>query len=70
MLALGAVPAMAAPLPVSVLARDVPNSLVQSVREQKTPSKTQAAKAWVKTKKNQTVEWMDRQKTKLKRLAD
>jgi hypothetical protein len=59
--------ALAAPMPVQISPLDPPHQLV---REQKGSSKAESAKAWLKTKKNQTANWMDRQKRKLKRLAD
>ena len=68
--ALGITPSVAAPLPVPAVPTELSYSLVQSVREQRAPSRTESAKVWVKTKKDETVRWVDRQKNKLKRLAD
>jgi hypothetical protein len=58
--------ALAAPMPVNVSPLDSPHQLV---REQK-GSKVESAKAWLKTKKNQSANWVNRQKTKLKRIAE
>ncbi|HEX2247805.1 MAG TPA: hypothetical protein VHH13_09675 [Arthrobacter sp.] len=59
--------ALAAPVPVSVSPL---GSTYLLVREQKGSSKTESTKAWLKTKKNQTANWVNRQKAKLKRMAD
>ncbi|HEX2136156.1 MAG TPA: hypothetical protein VHG30_09675 [Microvirga sp.] len=64
---LGASSALAGPIP-AIIPHDSSNQLIQPAREQ--PSRTETTKAWLKTKKNQTVRWVDRQKNKLKRLAD
>ena len=58
--------ALAAPVPAIVSPLD---SSYQLVREQK-GSKVESAKAWLKTKKNQSANWVNRQKTKLKRMAE
>ncbi len=58
--------ALAAPMPVNVSPLDSPHQLV---REQN-GSKVESAKAWLKTKKNQSANWANRQKTKLKRIAE
>ena len=58
---------MAAPIP-AIIPQDNASPQVQPAREQ--PSRTETTKAWLKTKKNQTVRWVDRQKNKLRRLAD
>ena len=58
--------ALAAPMPVNVSPLD---SSYQLVREQK-GSKVESAKSWLKTKKNQSANWVNRQKTKLKRMAE
>ena len=58
--------ALAAPMPVNVSPLD---STYQLVREQK-GSKVESAKAWLKTKKNQSANWANRQKAKLKRMAE
>ena len=57
--------ALAAPVPAIVSPLD---SSYQLVREQR--SKVESAKAWLKTKKNQSANWVNRQKTKLKRMAE
>ena len=67
---LGTAPSVAAPFPVFPIPHDISRPLVHSVQNKKAPSRTETAKAWVTTKKNQTVRWVDRQKNKLKRLAD
>ena len=59
---------MAAPLPAGIIPQDGAFQQVELAREQ--PSRTETTKAWLKTKKNQTVRWVDRQKNKLRRLAD
>ncbi len=58
--------ALAAPMPVNVSPLDSPRQLV---REQK-GSKVESAKTWLRTKKNQSANWVNRQKTKLKRMAE
>jgi hypothetical protein len=58
--------ALAAPMPVNVSPLD---SSHQLVREQK-GSKVESAKSWLRTKKNQSANWVNRQKTKLKRMAE
>ena len=65
---LGASSPMAAPIPAAIIPQDTSFRQVQLAREQ--PSRTETTKAWLKTKKNQTVRWVDRQKNKLKRLTD
>ncbi len=42
----------------------------QLMAAEKTSSKVEATKTWLKTKKAQTTRWMGRQKRKLKQLAD
>jgi hypothetical protein len=58
--------ALATPTPVLT---SHPNSPYQLVREQK-GSKVESAKSWLRTKKNQSANWLNRQKTKLKRIAE
>ena len=59
----------AAPFPVQPGPQHGPHRLIAE-RDQGSAPKTEAAKAWLRTKKNQTTRWVDRQKNKLKRLAD
>jgi hypothetical protein len=42
----------------------------QLMAAEKTSSKVEATKTWLKTKKARTTRWMGRQKKKLKQLAD
>ena len=58
--------ALAAPMPVQISSLNPPRQLV---REQK-GSKVESAKSWLRTKKNQSATWVNRQKTKLKRMAE
>ncbi len=58
--------ALAVPMPANVSPLDSPHQLV---REQK-GSKVESAKSWLRTKKNQSANWVNRQKTKLKRMAE
>jgi hypothetical protein len=58
--------ALAAPMPVQISSLNPPRQLV---REQK-GSKVESAKSWLRTKKNQSANWVNRQKTKLKRMAE
>ena len=58
--------ALAVPMPVNVSPLD---SSYQLVREQQR-SKVESAKAWLRTKKNQSANWANRQKAKLKRMAE
>jgi hypothetical protein len=66
-LGLGTAAAMAAPIPVLAFAQDIAYSLAAV---EKSSSKVESTKAWLRTKKNQTSRWIGRQKQKLKRLAD
>ena len=58
---------MAAPTPVQT--SDFPSG-IEFVREERGGSKGAATKAWIRKKKNQTANWMGRQKRKLKNLVD
>ena len=58
--------ALAVPMPVNVSPLDTPHQLM---REQQR-SKVESAKSWLRTKKNQSANWVNRQKTKLKRMAE
>jgi hypothetical protein len=58
---------MAAAIPVRTSS---PASQIEFVREERRASKTATTKAWLRTKKNQTANWMGRQKRKLKKLVD
>lgn len=58
---------MAAPTPVQTT---VFPSGTEFVREERSGSKAAATKAWIRKKKNQTANWMGRQKRKLKNLVD
>ncbi len=66
-LGLGTAAAMAAPIPVLTFAQD---SAYELAAAEKSSSKVESTKAWLRTKKTQTTRWMGRQKQKLKRLAD
>jgi hypothetical protein len=66
-LSLASAPAVAIPAYPLNLPQE---SAVQLVAAEKTSSKVDATKSWLKTKKAQTTRWMGRQKQKLKRLAD
>ena len=59
--------ALAAPTPVLTSPLHSPHQLA---RQQKEASQTQSTKAWLKKKKDQTADWMHRQKSKLKRMVD
>jgi hypothetical protein len=64
-LGLGTAAAMAAPIPVVIFAQHYDLAAAE-----KSSSKVESTKAWLRTKKTQTTRWMGRQKQKLKRLAD
>ena len=66
-LGLGTAVAMAAPMPVLTFAQDGAYELAAAERSS---SKVESTKAWLRTKKAQTTRWTGRQKQKLKRLAD
>ena len=66
-LGLGTAAAMAAPIPVLTVSQD---STYELAAAEKSSSKVESTKAWLRTKKTQTTRWMGRQKQKLKRLAD
>ena len=66
-LGLGTAAAIAAPIPVLTLPQDRAYELAAAERSS---SKVESTKAWLKTKKAQSTRWMGRQKQKLKRLAD
>ena len=57
---------VAGPTPVQVSPL---TSQIEQVREDRT-SRTATTKRWLRTKKNQTANWMGRQKRKLKNLVD
>lgn len=58
---------ISAPIPVQASSL---GSHVELVREERGGSKTASTKAWLQKKKNQTANWMGRQKRKLKNLVD
>ncbi len=58
---------MAAAIPVQT---SPPPSQIELVREERRTSKTATTKAWLRKKKNQTANWVGRQKRKLKELVD
>jgi len=67
-IAFGATPAaLAGPTLVLISPLDSPHQLA---RQQNQSSQSQSAKAWFKTKKDQTASWIKRQKRKLKRAVD
>ncbi len=66
-LGLGTAAAMAAPIPVVTFAQHRAYDLAAA---EKSSSKVESTKAWLRTKKTQTTRWMGRQKQKLKQLVD
>lgn len=58
---------LGAPIPVQTLPF---SSQVELVREERGGSRTASTKAWLRKKKNQTANWMGRQKRRLKNLVD
>ncbi len=66
-LGLGTATTIAAPIPVLTFAQGGTYELAAA---EKSSSKVESTKAWLRTKKTQTTRWMGRQKQKLKRLAD
>ena len=66
-LGLGTAAVIAAPIPVLTSMQD--NAYALAAVE-KSSSKVESTKAWLRTKKSQTSRWLGRQKQKLKRLAD
>jgi hypothetical protein len=66
-LGLGTAAVTAAPVPVLTFTQDSTYALAVV---EKSSSKVESTKAWLRTKKTQTSRWLGRQKQKLKRLAD
>ncbi len=66
-LGLGTAAAVAAPMPVLTITQD---NAYEVAAAERSSSKVESTKAWLRTKKAQTTRWMGRQKQKLKRLAD
>ena len=66
-LGLATASSVAAPVPVLTFPH---NGSLHLTAAEKTSSKVESTKAWLKTKKTQTTRWTGRQKQKLKRLAD
>ena len=59
--------AMAGPIPGLTFVQD---SAYELAAAERSSSKVESTKAWLRTKKAQGSRWVDRQKQKLKRLAD
>jgi hypothetical protein len=66
-LGFGTAAVTAAPVPVLTFTQDSTYALAVV---EKSSSKVESTKAWLRTKKTQTSRWLGRQKQKLKRLAD
>ena len=66
-LLVGASAAMARPTPVLTSPL---GSHYELAKERKASSRKTSTRTWLRTKKNQTVAWMQRQKRKIKSLVD